>query len=229
MGIKIPILAYCPINGNRPMSCTREGFLVSCQKFQENLVRLVKPYSKWCGVCQGRKRPENITFIKLQDKKGEMTMTVPTTTGPCALCGKIKTLRKHQGKRTCSSCQIIRIGAKNRPEIIFKALDEFGNLPEKPVDQGATETELAKSNADLEKIIASQTVYQEELLKTIENYKKEMSKRSPDDWVTLPAAEILHVEDQTALDTVAWKLLEGIATGAITGVDVADVRVIRGL
>lgn len=55
----------------------------------------------------------------------------PTTSskGVCEHCGQEKNLKKHLNKMTCSSCQAFRIAAKNYPQRMVDALEEFGELP----------------------------------------------------------------------------------------------------
>ncbi len=242
---------YCPVTGNQPLKCTRRGFIESCKKFQANSAAKkfqrnaaggTKPFNNYCLTCAGT-IPDNVTFIDItqeergnkgsnpgKNKKEKPVGSAKRVQGTCHSCGGDKKVSVHFGKMVCSSCMPIRIGAKNYPELTVAALREFGNIPEmeklSQPDDGLSE-QLQSANV----LISEKDREIATLNKTIEEHKEELRVLTAPSSFLEYASEAVTMDDssKTILNNIIWKLAEGLMQGDISGVEVEDIRALRGL
>jgi len=249
MNIEIPVMKYCPVTGNMPLTCTRKGFTRSCEKFQRAAESgwtsrtdmagnaTVKDY---CLICRGTV-PGEVTFIGLEKLKKERKSMSGTSfvKGTCELCGKTKNVATHYEKKVCNTCIALRTGAKNSPDLLITALQEFGNMPEmqekkvvvEKVDLGALEPceilkiratdaedealELSRENEDLREDVV-------QLNRIVSALKEELRNSSQ------VQPKSLDKDVRERINGIAWKLADSIQDGAVA-VNYEDVLFVRSL
>ncbi len=228
------MLRHCPVTSGLPLKCTELGFAESCEKFRENLSLQKGKRSDYCNECQGNV-PGEVIFVSVD--KGKIGILKAEGEGDqkiCFLCGERKSLKNQYGVEVCSYCMITRIQAKNRPDTLIKALQEFKQLPE-----GDTSGESADLQDEIDRLRTDLSVAKSALLGGV-------GKES----VTAVKAELLGVKrklaaarvqirqfeeierngfDPTRFHELAWKFAEGVMSGEVVGVDVEDIRLLRGV
>lgn len=222
MGGYISIGKYCPVTGNQPMTCTKNGFIKSCEKFQLNLAMNKGQRSIYCGICLGT-IPDNVTFINLPADKittNEVSTMEKNTSneraeksGPqnkknkgCYLCGQEKSLRSNFGKNLCSICQVLMMSARNHPELVRAAMREHGqDIPSEKVVDKLPAAELQAA--------------QDRIVELEEMVNKFWQK---------PSVILSERGEVPGHNDVAWRLAIGIIVGSVTGVSIDDLNAIRG-
>jgi len=101
----------CPVTMNLPTRMLESAFKRIC-------LRLRRPDRPVCIKCNGKKMPDGLEFIDLENKeKKETDMGQESTPGICDLCGEAKNLKTTRGKKCCPTCEFIWRAANNtRPE-----------------------------------------------------------------------------------------------------------------
>lgn len=233
---------------------TRRGFDEACKRFMAMRGKGGRVYGD-CDVCRGAVLPEHITIIELTKEQKELAMgTVKREPGFCELCGKGGNMANQYGKAVCASCQIVRIAAKNRPEVVIAALEEFEALP-LPVQVGEDAKEVWMALEELQRKYSAAEEEMFELRKQHTAALEELQgkhneavarleevndqyNQSIDDRVALEE-QLMAIRQRTecTLDSrpdpklvdLAWKLVEGVVAGTVTGIDIEDIRVLRGV
>lgn len=136
MNVAMREVRYCPVTGNQPLTCSRKGFAASCRKFQEQAALKKNRMATYCRICRGASVPKNVTFVEVAELQNNRNReeTMATDRGACESCGKECVRKSHISKMVCSTCQVVRIAAKNNPATVLAALQEFGNMPDPAVD-----------------------------------------------------------------------------------------------
>jgi len=228
---KVP---QCPVTGGVPLKCTERGFTEACRKYRENLRLRKGTRSEFCDTCRG-KVPGEVIFVRIKDyKPGVLKAMSEAEKKICYLCGEEKTLKSQYGHEVCSYCQIVRVQAKNRPDVLIKALQEVGQLPEDVEASGASDLQ-----AEIDRLRAELSVAKSALLsgagqETVPSLKAELlAARRNLDAATMRIEQLENLAgrslDHFRLQELAWKFAEGVMTGEVIGVDVEDIRLLRGL
>ena len=117
---------HCPVTRGHVTVMTEEGFVKKCTESQLAAEDFV--YAHRCKTCQGKQRPMELEIrslgelIEMRKQEGKMG-TESKEIGVCANCQQAgRKLKKHYDELVCSSCEILRIACRNRPEVVRKTL-----------------------------------------------------------------------------------------------------------
>lgn len=106
----------CPVTMNLPTRMLESAFKRIC-------LRLRRPDRPVCIKCNGKKMPDGLEFIDLENKeKKETDMGQESTPGICDLCGEAKNLKTTRGKKCCPTCEFIWRAANNTPARVVDAV-----------------------------------------------------------------------------------------------------------
>lgn len=140
----------CPVTGGNPTSMTEAGFVRACGAAlavsrEEEGKRIFGLRYRRCLVCRGEHRPPELRIVGLAAVINEREVFMPSDRkdGVCQSCNKSCSVVSHFDAWVCPSCQIVRINAKKRPEVLVAALERFS--PEdlsRPGDGSVFEEEL---------------------------------------------------------------------------------------
>lgn len=224
----------CPVTGGVLLKCTERGFFEACEKYRKNLTLQTGTRSEYCATCRG-KVPGEIIFVELKHgKPGVLKAMSESEKKICCLCGDEKNLKAQYGQEVCSYCQIVRLQAKNRPDVLIKALQEFQQLPEDfhPDEPTGSADEIDRLRIELS--VAKSALLSGAGQESVPSLKAELLASGR----KLEAANIriLQLEkvdgrglDLIRLQELAWKFAEGVMSGKVTGVEVEDIRLLRGV
>ena len=231
---KSPLKTQCPVTGGIMLKCTERGFREACGKYRQNLKLQKGTRSEYCGICKGAV-PGEVIFIDMKHyQSGVLKAMSETEKKSCFLCGEEKNLKNQYGREVCAYCQIIRLQAKNRPDVLIKALQECGQLPEQDPDAGASQLQEEIDRLRTELSVAKSALLGGGDGETVPAMKAELlaARRN------LEAANIRIMQlenmagkslDLIRLQELAWKFAEGVMTGEVVGVAVEDIRLLRGI
>lgn len=231
---KQSITKQCPVTGGMPLKCTERGFWEACQKYRQNLKLQTGTRSEYCAICQG-KVPGEVIFMQLKDaKSGVLKAMSESEKKNCYLCGEEKNLKAQYGQEVCSYCQIVRLQAKNRPDVLIKALQGFQQVPDDfhPDEPSDQQEEIDRLRTELS--VARSALLSGAGQESVPSLKAELLAANR----KLEAANlrILQLEqmdgrslDLIRLQELAWKFAEGVMSGEVVGVEVEDIRLLRGV
>ncbi len=231
---KSALKKQCPVTGGLMLKCTERGFLEACEKYRSNLILKKGARTEYCDTCRG-KIPGEVIFVDMKNyQTGVLKAMRETEKKSCFLCGETKNLKSQYGHEVCAYCQIIRVQAKNRPDVLIKALQECQQLPEENIDEGSTGLQHEIDRLRTELSVAKSALLSGAGHETVPSLKAELlaAKRN------LDAANIRIQQlenmagkslDIIRLQELAWKFAEGVISGEVIGVEVEDIRLLRGL
>ncbi len=231
---KQSLTSKCPVTGGLMLKCTERGFREACEKYRRNLKLKTGTRTEYCDTCRGEV-PGEVIFIDMQHyQTGVLKAMSETEKKNCFLCGEEKNLKSQYGHEVCAYCQIIRLQAKNRPDVLIKALQECRQLPEEDLEGGASGSQEEIDRLRTELSVAKSALLSGAGQETVPSLKAELlaAKRN------LDAANIRIQQlenmagkslDIIRLQELAWKFAEGVISGEVIGVEVEDIRLLRGL
>ncbi len=235
-------LKYCPVTGNIPMTCTEDGFLESCKRFRKMMAFSGGSNLKftYCADCKGKQRPKNLTIISLveaqsarEKQENDVGANKTMTNKKCESCGKIANLRNVHKKNVCPSCATCRTMVSTRPEMVVEVLKEFGHH-----DDPATGGDVTEANEIIKALRLQLSQSDRQLASVIEELKdeKKRAEQLTDANAKLRSVNIQLKESGSNaqgtdidLQALAWRIAEGMIYGDISGIEVEDLRLLRGL
>lgn len=143
----VRVMQRCPVTGGCPTAMSETAFARICQARRQEAAERTTMNNGYCLVCQGKTRPAELTITTVQPVAKPVEVTMKQKKGDvCASCGEPKALKSHLGEMVCSSCQLMRITCKNKPQVALQQLRKLapGVLKGDQVDGPAEDTLLAE-------------------------------------------------------------------------------------
>jgi hypothetical protein len=123
-GNKKAITQKCPVTRGLMLKCTERGFREACDSYRQNVRLKTGTGSNYCEVCKGQV-PGEVIFVDMKNyQTGVLKAMSETEKKSCFLCGETKNLKSQYGHEVCAYYQVIRVQAKNRPDVLIKALQK---------------------------------------------------------------------------------------------------------
>jgi len=197
---------------------SEDAFLAICKAKREANSSGVPTY-QFCFRCAGQTRPKELTImdIKKEKQEGEVATDKP---GECKQCGRQANLRNTQGKLVCPTCGMLRGMCSKRPEMVVEVLREFDSFPQG--DGGGDVTAANKTIRKLREQLESATI------SLADATGKIGALEVKNDRLREAGGSGNGADHGVDLHALAWKFAEGMIYGDITGIDMEDLRMMRG-
>lgn len=113
------VLRQCPVTSGLPTRMSAAGWVAACSARRES----AKKYAtkSWCGICQGRFRPQELEIIEIGENMGTKKI------GKCESCGRTKTAVSHANNMSmCANCLTAYTAVRMRLEVVANAIRATG-------------------------------------------------------------------------------------------------------
>ncbi|MCB2218021.1 MAG: hypothetical protein KQH59_18315 [Desulfobulbaceae bacterium] len=119
------VMQQCPVTGGNPTSMSAESFARLCGLARQRAAADPGLLTGYCLVCEAKNKPAELTIVDLSaaTDQGDSSMGQVTEKGLCSSCDADgRPLKVNYGEKVCSSCSIMRMVCKNRPDVVWEQL-----------------------------------------------------------------------------------------------------------